>query len=524
MSAATPDMKPHGERGLLEKLLTAKGLTLAWLAYVLANALSRYMLSHTLATDDAPASLLAQNFHLGYVLKHPPLWEWLLWSIQQVTGPGIESHLLLRYGCIFLLGIGVFRASRVVSGDIRWSAALALCLPLFYQMGWPFFDWGTHTLILVVICLFTMEIALRYVAMPTIRLAALLGLFVGLGFLAKYGFAIFLLALFLALVVQPRGRAALLRREILIVPLVAVIVLSPLLYWIIETRGDLIAMTQGNLIRSSAPHFERVTEGLVTFTKSSLNFLMPWLPIAAFSVWYGRRSDSARMAPMEAGEHSAGLTLFFSLALTIAGVLAFGVDKITNGYIVPVLVAALPYSAALLSRAAPGVVGARRIAVLGVTVLLIVTLTRTVYLSNSGFPERTYRRDMTPYAGLADEIRKAGLDRGTFVALSVMDGGNLRAELPHARVVTNNHRDLYRPSFEPGQGDICHLIWNESAVLAPGERWARSSDGKKARAMPEVRGREFRSFDIPWPWSYLGNARTSRWTMVELDPDDPLCR
>jgi 4-amino-4-deoxy-L-arabinose transferase-like glycosyltransferase len=279
---------------------------------VLANALSRYMLSHTLATDDAPASLLAQDFHLGYVLKHPPLWEWLLWSIQQFTGPGIESHLLLRYGGIFLMGIAIFRASRVVSGDIRWSAVLALCSPLFYQMGWPFFDWGTHTLILLVICLFILEIALQYVARPTIRVAALLGLLVGLGFLAKYGYAIFLLALFLALVVQRSGRAALLRRETLIVPIVAVTVLSPFLYWIIEPRGDLIAMTQNNLIRTSAPHFERVATGLITFTKSSLNFLMPWLPIAAFAVWYGRRSDSAPMAPMGDGERSAGLT-FFSL-------------------------------------------------------------------------------------------------------------------------------------------------------------------------------------------------------------------
>jgi hypothetical protein len=75
---------------------------------------------------------------------------------------------------------------------------------------------------------------------------------------------------------------------------------------------------------------------------------------------------------------------------------------------VPVLVVALPYGAALLSRAAPGVVGARRMAVMGIAVLAAVTLVHIVYLSNSGFPERSYRRDMVPYAGLAEEIRKAG--------------------------------------------------------------------------------------------------------------------
>jgi hypothetical protein len=310
----------------------------------------------------------------------------------------------------------------------------------------------------------------------------------------------------------------------LLVPVVALIVFSPFLYWLIEAGTNVATMTHQTLVRSEASHFERVLEGLNNFAQASLRTLVPWPIVLAIAVWEGRRRYKAPMAPAGNGEWLAGLTLLFSVAITFCGIVAFGVNRMTGGYVLPVLIMVLPWSAGLLARAAPGEIGPRRLATLGMTVLVIVSLLRLVYIGNSGFPPNHYRREMIPYAGLAEEMRKAGMDTGTLVTIGGRDGGNLRAELPAVRVVLLNQNESVRPPAADEDAGACRLLWNDTPTLNPGERWARSREPGIAATLPQLAGRERRSFDIPWPPTYLGNSRVGRWTVVELDPDDPLCR
>lgn len=505
-------------------ILTARGFYTLWFAYVVVNALIRYFLSHTLMTDDVSESLLTQSFQLGYSARNPPLWEWLLWSIQQIVGPGFESHWLLRYGFIALLGVGIFRACRTVTGNVSWSAVVGLSSPLCYQIGWPFFEWGTHTLALIVVCLFTIDVALRYAATPTCRGAVFLGVLVGLGFLSKHGYAVFVIPLTLALLVERATRNGLLRRESLVVPLVAVLVVSPYLYWLVETHADLAAAMRGALVRHDAPHLDRSLYGLMKLVENSAEFLMPWALIAAIVIWLRRRTENRTIAQPDLGERVVRMTLLVSILITFVGVVAIGPTRFSSGYVVPVLVASLPFSAALLSRAAPRTEDARRMALLGLCTLLAITALRFVYLSNSGFPEATYRREMWPIADLADQMRAAGYDQGTLVAVSGRDGGNLRAALPDLRVVILGQDEQGRPPIGPDHRTACRLLWNATESIAPGLRWARTGETRKVETLPQVAGRERTSFDIPWAPTYLGSQRTSRWTIVELEPDDPHCR
>src|SRR5262249_25013730 len=128
---------PAAGSGLLDRVLTYRGVAAIWIIYAAANALIRYAFSRTLSNDDSISSTLAHGFKLGYQKIQPPLWEWLLVSAQRVLGTGIESFLLLRYVLIALIGIGIYRASLIVSGDRRWAAAISFGVPLAYQLGWP---------------------------------------------------------------------------------------------------------------------------------------------------------------------------------------------------------------------------------------------------------------------------------------------------------------------------------------------------------------------------------------------------
>lgn len=525
-SAGVPDAAAEGgsRRGFLSWAVTARGAVAIWLSYVAINAIVRYSLSHTLSNDDVSESLLVQSFRLGYSTGNPPLWDWVLWSLQQIAGPGYASHWLLRYGCIALFGIAIFRVSRLASNDVRWSAVIALSSPMFYQIGWPFLDWGTHTLILFIVLLFSLEVVLRYVERPSPGLAVLLGVLVGLGMLSKYGYSLFAAAVLVTLVVWRDTRVAVLRRAFLLVPVSAVLVLSPFVYWLVVTPVDIAAVPSSAFRLDETPHVQRSLVGLKKLVENSIEFTMPFAAIAAFAIWRARRGGLRAPEFAAQGEQLMRRILFVSLAMTIVGVIAIGPTNFPSGYVVPVLVAAIPYGACLLSRHVPDAAGAERFAALGISVLVVIVLLKLVFLSNSGFPEFSHRREMWPIADLGKEMRAAGIDRGTLVTISARDGGNIRLELPEMRYVTVRQNDRTRPPGSADDDDVCRLLWNETEMLAPGERWAETGDRKTAETLPQIARAEKRHFDIPWAPSFLGNDRTSRWTVVELDPDDPLCR
>lgn len=522
-SQATADESSGG--GFLAWAVTARGAITLWLAYVATNATVRYSLSHTLSNDDVTESLIVQSFRLGYSTRNPPLWEWVLWFLQQIVGPGYESHWLLRYACIALFGIAIFRVSRLASGDVRWAAVVTLSSPMFYQIGWPFLDWGTHTLILFVVLLFSLEVVLRYAARPSYGLAVLLGVLAGLGFLAKFGYAVFAAAVLATLLGWSETRRRVLRRESLLIPAVAALVLSPFIYWLATNHVDLTAVPSGAFGVDETPHFQRSLFGLTKLVENSIEFLMPFAAIAPIAVWQARRAGLRAKTQVQTGEVLLRHLLLVSILMTSVGVIVIGPTNFTSGYMVPVLVAAIPYSACLLSRHVPNAAGAERFAALGLSILVVIVLLRLLFLSNSGFPEFSYRREMWPIADLAQEMRAAGIDRGTLVTISGKDGGNIRLELPEMRYVTVRQGDKTRPPKEADHESACWLLWNETEIMAPEERWAHTGDHRTAETLPQIaQAEDVMHFDIPWAPSLLGNARTSRWSVIELDPGDPLCR
>ena len=82
---------------LLDRLLSLRGVIAFWAVYGVAHAVLRLSISRTLTLDDSRASELVQTLSLGYQLRQPPLYEWLLWLSQRAFGSGIESHLAERW-------------------------------------------------------------------------------------------------------------------------------------------------------------------------------------------------------------------------------------------------------------------------------------------------------------------------------------------------------------------------------------------------------------------------------------------
>ena len=91
---------------LAGQMLTKRGAAAFWLLWSMAFVLMLWAVSPGRTLQDALAAELLQG-HLagGYQLRNPPLYEWLLWGVQQAVGPGPLSYLILRYALIATTGI-----------------------------------------------------------------------------------------------------------------------------------------------------------------------------------------------------------------------------------------------------------------------------------------------------------------------------------------------------------------------------------------------------------------------------------
>jgi hypothetical protein len=89
------------------------------LAYGLVYASMRLAISHNLPQDDVTANILAQTLEPGYVVRQPPLHEWLLWSLQRLTGPTLLSFLILKYGLLTATFVFLYFVAKRLFADPR---------------------------------------------------------------------------------------------------------------------------------------------------------------------------------------------------------------------------------------------------------------------------------------------------------------------------------------------------------------------------------------------------------------------
>src|SRR5581483_10648060 len=164
-------------RGRDETLLDGRGVVAFWLILALSFLILNYMLAPGRTLQDAIEAELLQN-HLagGYQLKNPPLYEWLLWSVQRMLGTGPFSYLAVRYALLALTGVLFYYALLHTAGSTQLAAAFSMSLVLFYWLGWESNHNVSHSLLLLVVILALWLITHDYVERRTAARAAAVGL------------------------------------------------------------------------------------------------------------------------------------------------------------------------------------------------------------------------------------------------------------------------------------------------------------------------------------------------------------
>jgi hypothetical protein len=495
---------------MLSALLSFRGVLFFWVVYGMAHAGLRLGVSRTLTVDDARANELTQTLAWGYQIRQPPLYEWLLWSVQQLLGPGIESHLLVRYSLIACLGLATFGAVLAAVKDEKWAAVASFSLVLSYPVAWTFHEWATQTILLCIACMLTVHAAIRFFERPDAQKAALLGLAIAVGFYSKFSFPLFLGGLLLAALSLREARARFTDPRLLISGAIATIAMSPYLLWLMLVQGDVVADLSAHLVQGGQSHLERTAYGLWRLAVSVVTFLLPWVLLVALLAPVAFQKTPPNAAAPSVAERLALRAMLFAALLAAIGIVATGATNIAARYMHPILFIAPVYVFARIVRLAPDETRARQYVLFALSIALAVLVVRFAAVTDNPLTRQTGRGLLLPYAGLADALTARGIDDGTVLSPSVRDGGNLRAALPKLRVVASDSLRVERVPRRPSDNRSCVLVWPEEKDAA-----ARQMASFDPGAVEKIE-----ILDRPG----LIAMRAASWSLVRLDPNSQACR
>jgi len=482
-----------------------------WVVYGLAHASLRYGISHTLTIDDSRANELTQNFAFGYQIRQPPLYEWILWCVQKVVGPGIGSHLFVRYSLIALLGVATYFAVREAVKDERWAAVASFSLVLSYPIGWTFHEWATQTILLSIACMVSIQAAIRYFERPGVDAAVFLGAALALGFYSKFSYPLFLGGLVLAALSMPDTRRRLTDVRLLISVGIALLALSPYLFWVINVQGDVVSDLSSHLVQTTQSHVGRALYGLGRLATSVPTFLLPWIVFMVLMAPPAFLRPKAVAPRASLAERLSWRTMICAVILAAVGIVLAGATNIAARYMHPLLMIAPVFVFARVVRLAPGEERLRGAAIFSIVAAMIIFGIRFVAVTDNPLTRSAGRALLLPYEELADAVRERGVTSGTLLSPSVREAGNMRSFLPELRVIATDSLRMERPPRRASDDRSCVLVWAE---------------GQEASARRIARDETLtgQPIEIAAQPSGLIASREGKWSFARLDPRSPVCR
>ncbi len=419
------------------------GVAAAAICYGLVHGALRSIASPTLGQDDVIAAVFAQDWAWGYAPSNPPLYDWLLAILHELTGPTLLSALILRYGLLAATAIFTYLAALRVGGDRGWAALTALSLSLCYQIGWNIHEGVTQTSVLATMVAATLWIYVRLLDRGKLVDYAALGLCLGLGLLAKYNYPALVLTLLIASALLPAARQRLVDPRILISLALAAAIVAPFLAWLSGfSSGDIATRLPGEAFG----YLPRLARGLLNVLKSPIGFLTPFVFIVPL-IFPGVLQRLARAvrtfgADGLAGDHER--LLFYQCAAAFGVLLAaaiLGFDQAASRYMHPLFLPAVILLMALAKDTQPQPVQVRRYVVALAGFAALVLLLRVTLLA-VGSPLCGPCHQLERFEALADALKNSGFPAdGIVVTDNRFVAGNMRRLLPESTVALVGRRE-----------------------------------------------------------------------------------
>ncbi len=259
-------------------------------AYLLLHMGMRLLLSDTLQLDDAEQLIHSQAWRLDYGNFQPPFYTWLLWALWHIVDPSMWALYLLRYLIIGLAFWLWYRVSCLLFKDPRWIVVSASSWLLLGEFAWKLHQGSTHTTLLTLALIMSLHAVVLLLRSPEKRYYLYLGFAVGLGMMAKYSYAGFLVPMLIAGLAAPDTRDRLLRWPILSTLGIALLMMSPVLWTLLGPDVPVGDQLQAETRHRAGGLLQGDPSLLLAFAGGALNFLAPMFLIylAVFRVSFRR--------------------------------------------------------------------------------------------------------------------------------------------------------------------------------------------------------------------------------------------
>ncbi len=469
----------------------------AILVYCAVFTAIRLLTAPSIAVDAELEQLNAQLWAWGYELRQPPLYTWLLAAVQTAVGPGLISHLVLKYALLTGIVLLYGRLAMQLLGSRLFGILAGLSLLSLWQIGWNLHEGVTHTLALTLCCVLTATIWADLRRRRRLTGYALLGLALGAGLLSKFGFIAFVACLVGASALQPTWRRVMLHPGVMLSACIAALIVAPYGLWLLGMQGDLAAVFTGT-VGADAPVSNRLT-AMLGAALAALGFVSPFLILTLIACPALLRS--IRSEPISEGEKLCRDACLVGLALLALGVLFLGVEQIRARWLHPFLLLLPIWLLGRLQRADMTDAQLRRF---GIVLILAIGAMAAGRLTANLIAEPLCGacRPLIPYDGLIAGIERAGFSQGMIISDDRFTAANLLAAFP-----TSFASALDRPNAPQQPADFraesCLYVFVDPPVDFPG-------------AWQEI------VTDWPHLWRPDG-WRQSRWS-VSLQPSSPTGR
>jgi hypothetical protein len=500
-------------------LYSLPGVVVTVALYSVCHITARLIASANLGEDDPLEAVLTQSLELGYLPRQPPLYDWALWFLEQVTGPGALPFQLLKYGLLTATCAFIFAsARRAMKGDVFWAFLSVEALALIYQISWRFHEGFTHAVGAMCAVAAALWALLRLLERQRATDYALFGMVGGLGLLTVTTFWVYLGALIGAAALQPAGRRVVGRAPFLVSLAIAMAISAPWLLWLAGTPEGIGAILPHLAIGDPAYVRAALTGLGRSFTEpilylAPLIFLYPlFFPAFLGTVWRTVRLTPETASRIDAEQLILHLSLFNVGALVI-GALIFGIDRYPTHALMPLFLVTSIWLTAQARKSARGEVEIRRfvITALGIAVFAFFARAANMYVQQ---PVCQICRWGIPYAELAETIAARGFDQGNLLVYDDDLAGNLRRFFPQARVVIAGPRRYIPPEQPLAAKGKTALIWD---ATKPATGVSRAFHALLPELSPDALEHAER-LRIPWRhhlWKPDGH-RTEEWRLIIL--------
>jgi len=396
-------------------------------AYFSLHILLRVLISDSLDYDEAEQALLSQWLLPGYT-EQPPLYTWIQYFLFEFCGKNVFAISLLKNGLLFLTYLFVYLSGERLLKNTRAAILATSSLLLIPQIAWESQRDMTHTTLVVFTSAVVLWLALRLIEKQTFPDYCLLGIFCGIGVLAKANFALFLTILFVTLLTFPEGRKMLFSRMIYVSLVITSAIGAYYFLWMFNNQ---------DIVFSATHKFKQAVEiytvkGVWSFFTATFLFLTPlWIFYLLIFPGECRKQAKRQAAFSSRFMFRYGLIFVFTLLLVV---IIFKISYVKDRWLQPLLFAApLLFftgfdTTEITEKKYKRFILVTVIAAIGVYTAFTLRVVSAPLTKN-------YSRLSYPFTTFAAEIRKTGFSGGLIISNNRFLAGNMHFQFPDSQAV-----------------------------------------------------------------------------------------